>query len=65
MRATTVCRLMTMAEAATSGSTARWGLAAWPPTPTIFTNTRSPAAMKAPLRSMKRPWGMPGWLCMA
>ena len=37
LRATTVCRLVTMAAAATSGSTDRCGRAAWPPTPRILT----------------------------
>ena len=48
--ATTVCKAMTMLEAATMGSIAWWGRAAWPPTPFTMIVTRSDADMKGPLR---------------
>ena len=55
LRETTVCKAMIKLPAIITGSTAWWGLAAWPPRPMTLMRQLSEADMKAPLPNMKVP----------
>ena len=46
-----------------SGSTPRWGMAAWPPLPEILIVKLSSLPMRGPARTPTCPTGMPGQLC--
>ena len=56
-RATSGCSAPTAAAAATTGSTARCGMAPWPPRPTTLTQNLSAAAIRVPACSNKLPLG--------
>ncbi|MNT52463.1 hypothetical protein D3C72_1894910 [compost metagenome] len=65
LRATIVCKAITMEAPATTGSAAWCGIAAWPPTPSSVMVTLSAEACAAPSRNSRRPDAVPGTLCMA
>ena len=55
LRATMLCKPITMAAPATTGSAACWGMAPWPPTPSSVIVMVSLEAMVGPSRSISRP----------
>ena len=64
-RETMVCAAVTIAAAATIGSRARCGKAAWPPPPSTVMWNLPVDAIAGPRTTPNEPTGTPGQLCTA
>ena len=65
LRLAMVCSAVMICAVATTGSTVRCGIAAWPPLPRIVMTISSVAAITGPGRTAILPGGSPGQLCRA
>ncbi len=59
------CRAVTISHATGTGSTASWGMEAWPPSPVTVICSSSADAMSVPPRVATQPAGSMGVMCTA